>query len=125
VDQLDTIGKPFALDLTTRRRKLTADGEDITVVEVAVVDDKGRIVPDASDTVTFTVNGAGEVAGVGNGDPSSHEPDKASQRQAFQGRCVVLIRAKEAPGRITLQATAPGLRPMKMTLEAAKLGDAF
>ena len=56
---------------------LAADHADLAVVNVAVVDGQGRVVPVADNKITFTVKGPGKLIGVGNGDPSSHEPDKA------------------------------------------------
>ncbi|HEX7576887.1 MAG TPA: hypothetical protein VF430_02490, partial [Verrucomicrobiae bacterium] len=36
---------------------------------------QGRVVPVAQNKVHFSVEGAGNIIGVGNGDPSCHEPD--------------------------------------------------
>jgi beta-galactosidase len=44
-------------------------------VAVSVSDSKGRTVPTASDHVSFEIDGPGKILGVGNGDPSCHEPD--------------------------------------------------
>ena len=60
-------------------------------------------------TVTFTVSGPGRVIGVGNGDPSSHEPDRASKRNAFNGLCMALVQSQKTPGEIRVEASAPGL----------------
>ncbi len=117
-DTVATTGAPAALRLTTGRTALAADGEDVTVVDVAVVDAQGRVVPTAGDRVTFRVAGAGRVAGVGNGDPSDHDPDKADFRRAFNGLCMVLVGAGDRPGAITLTATAPGLAPAHLALTA-------
>ena len=54
---------------------------------------QGRVVPTADNLVTFEVTGPGSVAGVGNGNPSDHDPDQAQQRHAFHGLCMVVVRA--------------------------------
>ncbi len=36
---------------------------------------KGRLVPVAQNKINFAIEGAGKILGVGNGDPSCHEPD--------------------------------------------------
>ncbi len=115
-DTVETTGPPARLRLTTDRTTLTADGEDVTMVAVDVVDAQGRVVPTADNEVTFAVSGAAHVAGVGNGDPSSHEPDKASRRHAFNGRCMVIVGAGETPGPIRLAASAPGLKADTLAL---------
>jgi beta-galactosidase len=63
----------------------------------------------ADNLVTFGVTGNGKLIGVGNGDPSSHEPDKAHQRHAFNGLCVAIIQAQKTAGEIKVRATSPGL----------------
>ena len=42
---------------------------------VSAVDAQGRAVPVAQNKINFTIEGAGNIIGVGNGDPSCHEPD--------------------------------------------------
>ncbi len=120
-DAVQTTGAPAALRMTTDRAALKADGEDVTMVEVDVVDAQGRIVPTAGNKVTFHMTGAGRLAGVGNGDPSCHEPDQAGSRSAFQGKCLVIVGAGEAPGKLRLTAASPGLRPASLSLASLSL----
>jgi beta-galactosidase len=72
--------------------------------------------------VTFKVTGPARIDGVGNGDPSCHEPDKASQRSAFNGYCLVIVQATDRAGKITLTAESPGLKPATVNIESAKNG---
>lgn len=73
---IETTGAPAKLVLKPDRDPITSDGRDIAIVEVSAVDAQGRWVPTAGVPVTFRVEGAGKLIGVGNGDPSCHEPDK-------------------------------------------------
>ena len=117
---VETTGAPASLRLTTDNTALTANGEDVQPVEVDVLDAQGRLVPTASDLVMFQVSGAGSVAGVGNGNPSDHEPDKASFRHAFNGKCLVVVGANDRPGDIHVTATTPGLKPANITLHSKR-----
>ncbi len=81
-----------------------------------MVDAAGRGVPVADDGVSFQVSGSGRIIGVGNGDPSSHEPDKGDARHAFNGKCVVIVQATAEAGEIRVDATAPGLAPGSVTV---------
>ncbi len=119
-DKVETTGPPAGLKLTTDRTKLTADGEDVTMVEVDVVDAEGRIAPTANNLVTFTLSGAGRIAGVGNGDPSCHEPDQANSRSAFGGKCLVIVGAGDKPGHLTLTARSPGLQSAALPLSVSR-----
>lgn len=73
--QVETTGAPAAVRLTPDRATINADGEDISVITVAVTDAQGRVVPIADNAISFTLDGPGRIIGVGNGDPSCHEPD--------------------------------------------------
>ena len=71
----------------------------MAVIRVAIKDAKGRVVPTADNLVKFSIEGPGKIIGTGNGNPSSHEPDKASQRKAFNGYCLVLVQTDKTAGR--------------------------
>ena len=73
--KVETTGAPAAVQLTPDRTMIGADGEDVSVVTVAVTDAGGRVVPTADNPVQFSLEGPGRIIGVGNGDPSCHEPD--------------------------------------------------
>jgi beta-galactosidase len=73
--KIETTGEPAAVTLTPDRKSINADGEDVSVFTVAVTDAQGRIVPTAGNKINFDLSGPGKIIGVGNGDPSCHEPD--------------------------------------------------
>ncbi len=74
-DKIETTGAAAQVRLTPNRPTINADGEDVSVVTVSVVDAQGRVVPTAGNKINFALEGAGKILGVGNGDASSHEPD--------------------------------------------------
>ena len=111
-----TTGAPARLVLHPDRTEIGADGEDVSVVAVRVVDAQGRDVPVASDEVTFNVTGAGKLIGVGNGDPSSHESDKAATRHLFNGLAVAIVQAGRQGGDLRVDASAPGLQGASATI---------
>jgi beta-galactosidase len=73
--KVETTGEPVALQLTPDRSSIKADGEDVSVFTVSATDAQGRAVPVAQNKINFAIEGAGKILGVGNGDPSCHEPD--------------------------------------------------
>jgi len=75
-DKVETSGESYSIELISDRSFIKADGEDVSVITVKLNDSKGRFVPTASNEITFSLEGPGKIIGVGNGDPSSHEPDK-------------------------------------------------
>ena len=71
-----TNGDPAAIVLVPYRSTIKADGEDVAVITVQINDAQGRFVPTAGNEIAFALQGPGKIIGVGNGDPSSHEPDR-------------------------------------------------
>jgi beta-galactosidase len=72
----ETTGEPASVALVPDRAQIKADGEDVSVVTVEVKDNKGKLIPTARNEILFSLEGPGRIIGVGNGDPSCHEPDK-------------------------------------------------
>jgi beta-galactosidase len=68
----------------------------------------------------FKLSGTGKVIGVGNGDPSSHEPDKNHKRRAFNGLCMAIVQSRKEPGEIQLEASSPGLEPATLAISSVK-----
>ncbi len=111
--QIETTDTPYKVVLTPSKTILRADGKDISIVNISVIDKAGREVPDADNLIRFSVKGDAKIIGVGNGDPSSHEADKCSegqwQRALFNGKCQVIIQAATSVGVMQLEAKAAGL----------------
>lgn len=111
--KVETTGVPAEVVVTPYKTTMLADGKDATVINITVMDREGREVPDADQLIKFSLEGDAKIIGVGNGDPSSHEPDKcmegAWQRNLFNGKCQVIIQAGSKPGTISFKATAAGL----------------
>ena len=126
-DKVETTGAPQAVQLAPSQATLKADGEDVAIIAVSVTDAQGRPVPDAANHVHFELTGPGKILGVGNGDPSSHEPDvylpagdrtPEWQRSLFNGLAQIIVQATQAPGEIKLTAHADGLTPVTLTIPA-------
>ncbi len=117
VDTLRTAGKPAAIQLVADRRNLGTGWDDVSHVEVRVVDGNGVIVPDATQLVRFQIEGPGHVIAVDSGSVVSVEPFQAMERKAWQGRCLAILRAAAA-GKFVLRAEADGLAPATIEFTA-------
>ena len=113
-DLVETVTAPDRVQLAPERHTLQADGEDTIVVPVSIQDAQGRLVANANNRVTFQLTG-GRLLGVGNGNPGDHDPDRANQRNAFNGHCLVVIQAGTKPETLELTATSPGLASARTT----------
>lgn len=80
---------------------------DAAIFRIEVQDAEGNLSPEADMLLHFVVEN-GEIIGVGNGDPNSHEPDIAAFRHAFHGLAQVIV-ALTGRGPVRLTATSEGL----------------
>jgi beta-galactosidase len=116
--ELRTAGKPAKLVLTADRATLAPDWDDVVYVTASVVDENGVLVPGADQLVAFRATGPGVIAAVDSADNASHEPFQASERHAFQGQCLAMIKASAGAGRIVVSASSPGLAAATVNIEA-------
>jgi len=116
-DSVETSGAPSRLVLTPDRAALAGNGQDAVPVTVSAVDAQGRPVPTTNLLVRFATEGAGEIIGVGNGDPNSHESEKAPERKLYNGLAQVIVQGqRDGQGTLKLRAKADGLQTAETVL---------
>ena len=118
---LRTVGDPVQVRLTADRKSLRAHGQDLSFITVEAVDANGRPHPNAEHQVTFSLQGPGAIAAVGNGDMFSEEPYQGSQRKLFHGKALVVVRTSRQAGALTLTASAPGLKADTIQLRSTNV----
>lgn len=117
VDTLQTVGKPVAIRLKADRNTINANHTDLAYINVDVVDANGHIVPYLDDLlIKYRVQGAGEMAGVANGNPADVSSFQQPQKKVFHGRGLVIVRSTDKAGKISLQAEASGLTSSQITI---------
>lgn len=118
---VSTAGEPAGLRLTPDRRGLEASGEDLAYVTVEAVDKQGVPCPRAANSVAIELVGPCEVAGVGNGDPTSLAPFLGDSVRLFNGKAMIILRPTEGlGGAITLRAAAEGLDAATVEIHATR-----
>jgi beta-galactosidase len=118
-DVVATAGKPARLAVEVDRKQVTANGQDLAYVTVRVLDAEGRLCPEADTLVHFDVAGEGRLAAVGNGNPIDHDDYQASQRKAFHGLCLAILKTGKTSGTIRLTARADGLEPANVSVQTS------
>ncbi len=113
---LATTGQPAAIRLTPDVNSLTTSRDDLAHVLVEVVDSRGRPVPDAVVKISFQISGAGQLAGIGSGNPHNVDSFQRPRHWTWHGNALAVLRPAKTPGRLRLTATAPGLHAANLTL---------
>jgi beta-galactosidase len=108
---LMTTGKPVAIRLIPDKKTIKANGRDLSFISVAVIDEKGNVVPWVNDLeITYKVIGHAAIAGIGNGNPADLSSFQQHHKRLFEGKGLVIIRPKNKKGTVTLKASAAGLK---------------
>lgn len=118
VAELHTANKVSQIRLSADRNKIKANGQDLSYITVELTDNNNVRNPKADDLVSFEVEGRGTIAGVGNANPVNLESFQQSQRKAWHGRCLVVVKSDTVAGKIVLKASSKGLPSMKLEIES-------
>jgi hypothetical protein len=116
-DENVTAGEPVAIRLTamTDPSGFKADGADMALIEVEVVDEEGRRNPIAFNEIDFSLDGPAEWRG---GIAKGFDNYILSQKLPVElGVNRVIIRSTTEPGKITLKAKSKGLKTASIELE--------
>ena len=107
---VETTGEAVQLTAEVSTTTLRRNGEDVAVIDLMLLDKKGRFVPDANEEIIVKINGPAIVLGWGNGDPGFKDierPQGADWQQArlrsFSGRAQVIIRSKQGDGAVNVE----------------------
>lgn len=109
---LSATGKPSRIEIVSSKelkgkkgktimQPLRADGQDVVVLDLNLLDSSKRLVPDACEEIEIEVVGPAEILGWGNGDPAyktSERPAKGESHQkaivhSFMGNAQVILRS--------------------------------
>ncbi len=116
--EIKTAGQPAKIKLIADRKLINANGEDLSFVTVQILDANNNLVPYADNLVKFSLTGEGFIAGVDNGNPTSMESFKASERKSFNGLCLAIIQSTMKKGKIHLAANSTGLQSDNLIIES-------
>ncbi|MBP1579299.1 MAG: DUF4982 domain-containing protein [Oscillospiraceae bacterium] len=117
-DAVRSFGDAAKLEAVPDKTALNADGRDLIYVEIAAYDENGTFCANASNRVNVTVEGAGRLMGLDNGDSTDYDQYKGTSRRLFSGRLLAVIGATESVGDIRVTITSPGLPDCTVDLAA-------
>lgn len=118
-DTLRTAGAPAKIELLPDRQSLGTTWDDVAHFEIRILDKDGTLVPNAEHQIQLNVGGPGKIIAVDSGNVISIEPFQASERKAYQGRTLAILRAT-GKGTVQLTASAAGLESATATLPAGE-----
>jgi len=113
---LETTSKPVSTRLVPEKTQMKADGYDLIYVGIELLDEEGRIVPDAALALTANVSGCAELAGFGSANPITNEDYTNEHAVSYRGRAMAILRSSYEGGVAELTVTADGMETVKLKL---------
>ena len=118
-DKRQTTGMAQKLSMVADRSAIKSDGKDLSFITLEVRDQNGLLVPDAMNGIEFSISGPGEIVATDNGDATSFVSFSSKNKQAFNGLCLVIVRAKpNQPGNIIIAARSKGLESVDVIVKS-------
>ncbi|MFI3206941.1 MAG: glycoside hydrolase family 2 TIM barrel-domain containing protein [Clostridia bacterium] len=118
-----TSKKEYKLVLSANKTEVLADRDDCVFVTIEVVDEDGKYVTDSCIDVDFSVTGSGIIKGTGNGNPVSHEHDKAPKRKLYAGKALAIVQADFSAEDIEFTATSKDIKSATIKLNTKTLAN--
>ncbi len=117
-DSRHTTGAPFGLRLTpiVGPNGLIADGSDVALIDIEVVDKEGNRCPTSQVRVDFGLQGPGIWRGGYNSGKIKSTSNLFIDVECGINR--IAVRTTNQPGKITITAKSEGLSPGTLTLES-------
>ncbi len=116
-DILHTAAEPVTIQLSADRDTIKAGGQDLCYITIELLDSNGYRNPKSENSLSFETEGPASLAGTGNANPVSLESYTEPSREAWQGRCLVILRSGKEPGTIILKVTSPGLKTAFLSVQ--------
>ncbi len=114
---LKTAGRAAELYLSADRKVIEKGGMDLSYILVEARDKAGNPAPLAADQLSISIEGAGSIAGVGNGNPQSFEPFQANLVKLFYGKAMIIVKSGAEAGEVKLKVEAKGWKGQEILLE--------
>ena len=103
---LTTAGKPAKIRLVPEQSAVRANINDLAYVQIEVLDEAGRLVPDAEVNIQLSVEGLGKIIACGNASPYDLESFNNPNLKSFRGRALAILQPGNDKGIMTLTVKA-------------------
>lgn len=117
--EIQTAKAPQNIVLDNNAISLSINDGDIAFITVNLTDESGVLVPDATNNISFELQGDAEIVGVDNGYQANLQSFQSHHINLFSGKAVVMVKANKA-GNVVLTAKTPGLNQASIKLNFTK-----
>ena len=114
---ITTAGDPASISLTADKKQMGINKTDVVHIVAQLMDKKGNPIRFLDKTVEFSVEGDCKLLGVDNGHTANTMPFQANKVKTSQGRCLLIIQAKDKAADIKITAKADNLSSNSLNIK--------
>ena len=103
---LTTTGKPVKIRLNADRTVINNSKNDLSYVQVELIDKDGNIVPDNDVMLKLNISGNGRILAAGNAAPTDMESFRSLTPKTYKGKALIIVQPQEGDGKIYLDVTS-------------------
>lgn len=129
---VSTPGTVSQLHATVNKNEILADGSSLAYIAIDVLDAQGVLDTTATNQISVSLSGNGEIVGVDNGDQATTakyqqtsvlSSSSSAQIAAYAGKALVIVRSTKDAGSMTLTLSSNGLTGDSVTIRTIESGD--
>jgi beta-galactosidase len=119
-DVLKTSSVAYRIYAKCNKTTLVANGKDVSLIEISIVDKNGVLVADADDKVTVNVTGEASLIGLDSGDIYYSGLFKTNERKVFKGKLLVTVKSTEKDGIATIELHSEKTGSIKLQMNTLR-----
>jgi hypothetical protein len=101
---LRTTGDPVAVRLIADRTNINNNPNDLSYIQIELIDKAGNVVPDRDTEIALEASGAGKIVAAGNADPTDMKSFRSMSPKTFKGKAMAILQPSGNKGEIKLTA---------------------
>ncbi|SHL56161.1 beta-galactosidase [Flavobacterium flevense] len=107
---LQTAQQVTQIKLKADRNEITADGQDLSYINIELTDENGILNPNAENQLTFAVSGPAVIVAVDNANLKDTDLYVSNTRKAWKGKAMVIVKSTKEAGEIVVKVSSPDLK---------------
>lgn len=117
-DSVKSFGDTSKLVLTAENSLFRANGTDLMFIDIDAYDKDNVFVANANNRVNVSVEGAGRLIGLDNGDSTDYDEYKGTSRRLFSGKLLAIVGATDKSGEVKVRVSSKGLPDAEICFKA-------
>lgn len=106
---LKTAGKVKRINAKADRKLISANGQDLAYIQIALTDSNGTVQPCDDRYLNFDIQGPATILAVDNADLRDADAYQSKYRKTWKGKALVILKSDKNKGKIRLKISSEGL----------------